>query len=103
MGTRYNRLADAVQTSTHNECFGSKIRNKVYPCHPSFIYIKVGFMGVQLSLACFHDESNNAFTCLMHSLSKHCLIVKMSNDLCEQSKHVIKIRLAINFYEKIIH
>ena len=29
----------AVLTSTHNLCFGAKIRKKVYPCIPQFCYI----------------------------------------------------------------
>ena len=41
--------------STHNLCFGAKIRKKVYPCIPQFCYIKVGFKGVYFSWACFPD------------------------------------------------
>ena len=33
--------------------------NYVYPCKPQFYYIKVGFKGVKIILACFRDE--NAF------------------------------------------
>ena len=34
--------------STHNLCFGAKIRKKVYPCKPKFYYIKVGCKGFSL-------------------------------------------------------
>ena len=35
--------------STHNLCFGAKIRkNNVYPCKHQFHYIKVGFKGSKL-------------------------------------------------------
>ena len=36
-----------------------KIRkNNVYPCRPEFYYIKVGFNGVKIIKACFHDGLN---------------------------------------------
>ena len=34
--------------STHNLCFGTKIRKIAYPCIPQFHYIKVGFKGVYI-------------------------------------------------------
>ena len=36
VGTRLNRLIEAVLTSTHNLCFGAKIRKKCTPVNPSF-------------------------------------------------------------------
>ena len=48
-------FAEAVLTSTHNLCYGAKIRKKVYPCMPQFYYIKVGYKGVYFSPACFPD------------------------------------------------
>ena len=36
VGTRENRLSEAVLTSTHNQCFGAKVRKIVYPCKPLF-------------------------------------------------------------------
>ena len=42
--------------STHNLCFGSKIRKIGYPCKPHFFYIKVRFNGVHISWICFPDE-----------------------------------------------
>ena len=30
-------------------------KNNVYPYKPQFYYIKVGFKGVKIILACFHD------------------------------------------------
>ena len=62
MGTRYNRLSEAVLTSTHNLCFGAKIRKKVYPCKPQFYYIKVGCKGVFITRTCFHDAYTGAVT-----------------------------------------
>ena len=32
-------------------------KNNVYPCKPQFYYIKVGFKGVKIIQACFHDET----------------------------------------------
>ena len=42
--------------STHNLCFGAKIRKIVYPCIPQFNYIKVGFKGVFIAWSCFPDD-----------------------------------------------
>ena len=41
-------FVEAVLTSTHNLCFGAKIRKNVYPCKPQFhyMYIKVRCKGV---------------------------------------------------------
>ena len=36
-------------------------KNNVYPCKPEFYYIKVGFKGVKIISACFHDD--NIFIC----------------------------------------
>ena len=44
-----------VLTSTHNLCFGAKIRKNVYPCKPQFYYIKVGCKGVFITRTCFRD------------------------------------------------
>ena len=55
VGTRYNRLTEAVLTSTHNLCFRAKIRKNVYPCKPQFYYIKVGCKGVFVTRTCFRD------------------------------------------------
>ena len=57
MGTLQNHLADAILTSTHNVCYGSKIRKIAYPCIPQFYYIKVGYNGVYISWTCFPDGS----------------------------------------------
>ena len=46
---------EAVLTSTHNLCFGAKIRKNVYPCKPHFYYIKVGCKGVFITRTCFHE------------------------------------------------
>ena len=56
VGTRWNRISEAVLTSTHNLCFCAEIRkNNVHPCKPQFYYIKVGFKGVKTMKACFGD------------------------------------------------
>ena len=42
--------------SAHNLFFFSRNKkNNVYPCKPQFYYIKVGFKGVKILLACFRD------------------------------------------------
>ena len=48
MGTRRNRLSEAVLTSTHNLCFRAKIRKNVYPDKLQFYYTKVGCKGYSL-------------------------------------------------------
>ena len=59
MGTCYNRLTKAfgkaVLRTTHNHCFGKKIRKIIYPCVPQFSSIKVGFKGVFMAWTCFPD------------------------------------------------
>ena len=45
----------AVLTSTHNLCFGAKIRKICKPLYTPVCYIKVGFEGVYISRACFPD------------------------------------------------
>ena len=54
-------LTEAVLTSTHNLCFGAKIRKKVYPCKPQFYYIKVGCKGVFVTRTYFRDENPSTF------------------------------------------
>ena len=50
-------VAEAVLTSTHNLCFGSKIRkkNRYTSLYPSFATddVKVGFKGVYMLRACY--------------------------------------------------
>ena len=48
-------LSEAVLTSTHNLCFGAKIRKKLYPCKPEFYYKTVGCKGVFVTRTCFLD------------------------------------------------
>ena len=52
-------IAEAVLTSTHNLCFGAKIRKMGIPCIPQFYYIKVGFKGVYITRTCFPDVKNS--------------------------------------------
>ena len=49
-GIRYNRLDDAVLTSTHNLSFWAEIRKKMYtPVNPSLTTkLKRGFKGVKI-------------------------------------------------------
>ena len=42
--------------STHNLCFGSKIRKIGIPLQTPVFYIKVGFKGVYITRACFPDD-----------------------------------------------
>ena len=63
MGTRYNHLAEAVLTSTHNLCFGAKIRKIGIPLQtPVLLYIKVGFKGVNISRTCLPDDQKHMTT-----------------------------------------
>ena len=49
-------FSEAVLTSTHNLCFGAKIRKNVYPCKPQIYCIKVGCKRVFVTRTCFRDE-----------------------------------------------
>ena len=51
MGTRSNRLSEAVITSTHNVCFGAKIRKVGIPLHT----MKVGYKGLNITRKCYPD------------------------------------------------
>ena len=42
--------------STHNLCFGAKIRKIGIPLHTQFYYIKVGFKGIFIARICFPDD-----------------------------------------------
>ena len=46
-------------------------KNNVYPCKPQFYYIKVGFKGVKIILACFRDDTYN-MVCVEHYLNDMC-------------------------------
>ena len=50
MGTRKNRLTEAVLTSTHNLCVGAKIRKNGIPL---FYYIQVGLKWVFNTRTCY--------------------------------------------------
>ena len=49
-------LDDTVLTSTHNLCFGEKIRKIGIPLQTPVFYIKLGFKGVYISWICFPDD-----------------------------------------------
>ena len=52
MGTRYNRLTEAVQTSTHNLMFWSKDKKKIdIPLHTPVLLL----MGYTFSMKFFPD------------------------------------------------
>ena len=49
-------FCEAVLTSTHNLCFGAKIRKIGIPLRiPVLLYIKVGYKGVYVTQTCFSD------------------------------------------------
>ena len=50
---------EAVLTSTQNLCFEAKIRKIDIPLQTPvfFLYLKVGFMGINFSWTCFPDEA----------------------------------------------
>ena len=70
MCTHLNSLGEAVLTSTHNLCFGAKIRKIGIPCIPQFYYIKVGFKGVYITRTCFPDGNRNSQMVIAYM--KHC-------------------------------
>ena len=47
--------------STHNLCFGAKIRKIGIPLHTPVCYIKVGYKGVYITRACFPDVHVTCF------------------------------------------
>ena len=67
--------------STHNLCFGAKIRRKkIYPCIPQFYYIKVGFKGVLIARTCFPDVKTGIFhSKYFKTLSISALNIKICN------------------------
>ena len=44
-----------VLTSTHNLCFGAKIRKIGMPLYTPLFYIKLGYEGVFIARTCFPD------------------------------------------------
>ena len=52
-------FSEAVLTSTHDLCFGAKIRKNVYPCKSQFYYIKVGCKGVFITRTCYPDDTHS--------------------------------------------
>ena len=52
VGTRLNRLFDAVLTGTHNLCFEAKIRNTCIPVNPVFLYKVRGISQAMRTLSC---------------------------------------------------
>ena len=63
-------LAEAVLTSTHNLCFGAKIRKIGIPLQtPVFLY-KIGVEGVYLSCTCFPDGAFIYFDFARHVVAR---------------------------------
>ena len=46
-----------VLTSTHNLCFGSKIRKLGKPLQTPFLNIKMGYKGVYFSQTCYPNDA----------------------------------------------
>ena len=84
MGTRYNRLIEAVLTSTHNLCFRAKIRKNEYPGKPQFYYIKVGCKGSKLHGHASMMRHNIAFVQMYNVACPRCQspLSKIDNVLC---------------------
>ena len=49
-------FAEAVLTSTHNLCFGAKIRKIGIPLHTPVLLYKSGIQGVHITRTCFPDD-----------------------------------------------
>ena len=70
--------------STHNVCFGPKLRKLGIPCKPQFFYIKVGFKGVYISRTRFPDDQSD---CVSTYTTKALNISKLEqgvNTVCDQ-------------------
>ena len=61
----------AVLRSTHNLCFGAKIRKIGIPMQTPFFYIKVGLKGVSFSRTCFPDDSKHDYRMFV-KIAKKC-------------------------------
>ena len=48
-------------------CLSRNKKNSVYPCKPQFYYIKVGFKGVKIILACFRNVMKMYLVCTHYS------------------------------------
>ena len=61
-------LAEAVLTSTHNLCFGAKIRKIGIPLNTPVLLYKsgVGFNGVYITRTCFHDDCHHGLSPLSY-------------------------------------
>ena len=57
VGTRYR---EAVLTSTHNLCFGAKIRKIGKPMHTPVLLSKSRVQGVCITRTCFPDDKQTA-------------------------------------------
>ena len=78
-----------VLTSTHNLCFGAKIRKIGIPYIPQFCYIKLGFKGVYISQACFPDGRKEKEKCSQNTCQiKPCN--KSQFDFCFIEGHVVR-------------
>ena len=62
--------------STHNLCFGAKIRKNIYtPAYPSFAIYKMGYKGVYIARTCYPDVVNG-LRCVVFSPQQYKLIKK---------------------------
>ena len=68
-------IAEAVLTSTHNLCFGAKIRKIGIPLHTPVMLNKSGVLGLYISRTCFPDVTAH----IMMKLSV-CITVETEGD-----------------------
>ena len=77
----FSRTAEAVLTSTHNLCFGAKIRKIGIPLQtPVFLY-KSGFKGVFDTRTCFPDVKRRLLSreiLLNHKIGLKCLKFRLT-------------------------
>ena len=87
VGTCENHLTEAILRSTHNLCFGSKIRKVGIPLHAPVLLKKVGFKGVYISRTCFPDATSlpcrQALTCLIHIYFRPTMILYKIDNIRE--------------------
>ena len=78
--------AEAVLTSTHNLCFGAKIRKIGIPLHTPVLLHKSGVQGVYIAWTCFPDGKHGvAFSFFVYQPTRDkidfCVKIALQNTL----------------------
>ena len=89
--------------STHNVCFGAKIRRIGIPLQTPvffFIYIKVGFKGVCITQTCFPDEEEGPHL-LRHSYGHASFSDKKKGHACRYCYKIFNAPSHVAKHERI--